>query len=358
MKGVAPLFLGIFGTFAISWAGLVAIPNAQIGHLEPQMDEEGTDIYPAPESGLTERGRQVYAANGCVYCHTQQVRAEYAGADIDRGWGSRRSAPRDYIFERTAMLGRMRMGPDLANVGKRAPVDDETAPPPSATEGSTGAQPPPAPAAGTTAPGTPTAPEQPAAGGAPAAPAAAPAGQAPPAAPAPPAAGQAQPAAAPAPPAGQAAPAAGQAPPAAPSAPGAGQASPAPVTNAPTADVAAAPTSPGVTGEGGQNEPLQYSAAWHHRHLYDPRSITYDSTMPSYRFLYEKRRVSGERSADALRLSGPGVPPEGWEIVPTYDAKALVAYLMSLDQTHGLKEVKTPAAAAPAAIGAPGGAAK
>jgi cytochrome c oxidase cbb3-type subunit II len=69
--------------------------------------------------------------------------------------------------------------------------------------------------------------------------------------------------------------------------------------------------------------------------------------MPAYRFLYEKRRVSGERAADALPVGeGDGVP-EGWEVVPTYDAKCLVAYLMSLDQSHALQEVKA-AAAGPA----------
>ena len=100
MKGIVPLFLGIFGTFAFSWMGLTVIPNCQIGHLDPQMDEEGTDIYPAPKSGMAERGRHIYAANGCVYCHSQQVRADYAASDIDRKWGERRSAPRDYLFER------------------------------------------------------------------------------------------------------------------------------------------------------------------------------------------------------------------------------------------------------------------
>ena len=40
MKGVTALFLGIFGTFAFSWAGLTLIPNFQIGHLDPQADEE------------------------------------------------------------------------------------------------------------------------------------------------------------------------------------------------------------------------------------------------------------------------------------------------------------------------------
>ena len=104
MKGLLPLFLGIFGTFAFSWMGLIFIPNLQIGHLDPQMEEDGTDVYPMPRSGMAERGRKIYAANGCNYCHTQQVRADYAGSDIDRKWGERRSAPRDYIFDRPGLV--------------------------------------------------------------------------------------------------------------------------------------------------------------------------------------------------------------------------------------------------------------
>src|SRR5438876_987837 len=129
MKGFVPLVLGIFGTFAFSWVGLILIPNLQIGHLDPQMDEEGTDVYPAPKSGMTERGRHVYAANGCIYCHSQQLRADYAASDIDRKWGERRSAPRDYLFDRPVLLGKMRMGPDLSNIGKRAPAEEENASP-------------------------------------------------------------------------------------------------------------------------------------------------------------------------------------------------------------------------------------
>lgn len=70
--------------------------------------------------------------------------------------------------------------------------------------------------------------------------------------------------------------------------------------------------------------------------------------MPSFKFLYEKRRISGEVSAEALKLTGADAPGEGWEIVPSYDAKCLVAYLMSLDQSHELKEAKLVAAPAPA----------
>src|SRR5260370_36668486 len=79
---------------------------------------------------MVERGRRVYAAKGCIYCHSQQVRADYAADDIERKWGDRRSAPRDYIFERQVFLGKMRMGPDLANVGARAPAEQESTPAP------------------------------------------------------------------------------------------------------------------------------------------------------------------------------------------------------------------------------------
>jgi cytochrome c oxidase cbb3-type subunit 2 len=95
-----------------------------------------------------------------------------------------------------------------------------------------------------------------------------------------------------------------------------------------------------------------YSAAWQHVHLYAPRSINPDSNMPAYRFLYEKRRIAGERSAEALQLSGSDAPPAGWEIVPTYDAKCVVAYLMGLNQSHPLKEVRS-VGGAPATGGAP-----
>ena len=135
MKGLAPLFLGIFGTFAFSWIGLTVIPTWQIGHLNPESDEEGTDIYPRPQSGMFTRGEHVYAANGCVYCHSQQVRADYIADDIERKWGNRRSAPRDYIFERPVFLGKMRMGQDLANIGARAPAPEESPAPAGAPQG-------------------------------------------------------------------------------------------------------------------------------------------------------------------------------------------------------------------------------
>jgi cbb3-type cytochrome oxidase cytochrome c subunit len=361
MKGVTALFLGIFGTFAFSWAGLTLIPNFQIGHLDPQADEEGTDIYPVPKSGMAERGRKIYAANGCVYCHSQQVRADYAASDIERKWGSRRSAPRDYLFERPAMLGKMRLGPDLANIGKRAPAEEEggASPSPAATGPASSPGPGTAPAPSAAPPNAAASPSPSAAANAAASPAAPPskpvAANSPAANPPSPNAA-ASPGASPAasPPANAAtSPAASPSKAVAANSPAPAAATPAPSVAGPSPSVSPAvnaPTAPETTVVDSKGGPAQYSAAWHHLHLYSPRSVLAgaSSNMPAYKFLYEERRITGERSADALKLTGPEAPGDGWEIVPSYDAKCLVAYLMSLDQSHELKEAKLNAAPAPA----------
>jgi cbb3-type cytochrome oxidase cytochrome c subunit len=320
MKGLAPLFLGIFGTFAFSWVGLTVIPNWQIGHLNPQSDEEGTDIYPMPQSGMVTRGARVFAANGCNYCHSQQVRAEYSGADIERKWGDRRSAPRDYIFERPALLGKMRMGQDLANIGARAPKEEES---PSPAGGAS-----PAPQVAAASPG---------------AVASAKAGSPPPSAAASP-----SPASSPAAAAATSAGATASKPPTSPG-PASSPPSKSPAAVAGTAASPAASPSPSAPWpEQTAGLPPMYSAAWHHVHLYSPRSINLDSNMPSYRFLYQTRRISDARSSDALQLTASDAPPEGWEVVPTYDAKCLVAYMMALNQSHSLKEARSTGAAAAA----------
>ena len=335
MKGLAPLFLGIFGTFAFSWVGLTVTPNWQIGHLNPESDEEGTDIYPQPQSGMFHRGERVYAANGCVYCHSQQVRPDYVANDIERKWGNRRSAPRDYIFERPVFLGKMRMGQDLANIGARAPAQEERSPAPPtsaspAPQGATASSPPPAQAVAASpatspmkaaSPSAPTAAAASSPGGSPSPNASPPPGQR----------------------TGVASPSPGQ------------MANTTPGGSSPAAPSAQTPGAPWPIQTAGL--PPMYSAAWHHVHLYAPRSINLDSNMPSYRFLYEKRRIAGERSADALQLSAADAPPEGWEVVPSYDAKCLVAYLMGLNQSHPLKDVRS-VSGAPAAGASPAAAAQ
>jgi cytochrome c oxidase cbb3-type subunit 2 len=170
-----------------------------------------TDILPWDTTGLAHAGEKVYAANGCVYCHTQQVRPASSGADIIRGWGTakdddgkdvtRRTYPRDYIWQGQVFLGNDRTGADLSNLANRFP-----------------------------------------------------------------------------------------------------------------------------------------DAASLYRYLYDPSVLNPHSSMPSYRFLFTTQQVSGAPSADALVLDPRDQPAPGYEVLPTSDCQALVAYLLSLKKGYDLPD--------------------
>jgi len=125
------IFLGALLTCASSWLGLILYPYWQLNGEKPYQKDAADDPYPQPLQGQALAGRKVYQQNGCMYCHSQQVRSEKfgnwwdengqmkTGADIKRGWGLRRTVSRDYIHDNPTMLGTMRTGPDLVNVGSR-----------------------------------------------------------------------------------------------------------------------------------------------------------------------------------------------------------------------------------------------
>jgi len=76
-----------------------------------------------PYSAQALRGRQVYVSLGCVYCHSQQPRDPSQAPDGKRGWG-RPAVPGDYAYDSPHLLGTMRTGPDLLNIGARQPSQD------------------------------------------------------------------------------------------------------------------------------------------------------------------------------------------------------------------------------------------
>ena len=81
-----------------------------------------------PLTGAALKGKEIYIANGCIGCHTQQVR----NVDMDKVWGSRPSIASDYatdhrmdVWRNTAtLMGSERTGPDLTNIGERQPSID------------------------------------------------------------------------------------------------------------------------------------------------------------------------------------------------------------------------------------------
>jgi cytochrome c oxidase cbb3-type subunit 2 len=113
------LFLGFFFTVAFSWTGIILSNQISYGKLQPIVDETENKSYPQQLPGLAAQGKLVYQDLGCIYCHTQQVRRPGYGSDDKRGWGDRQSVARDYIREGRVLLGTMRTGPDLRNIGAR-----------------------------------------------------------------------------------------------------------------------------------------------------------------------------------------------------------------------------------------------
>jgi len=251
--------IGVFIAAAValgaSWAGLVLAPSLQLGNAKLTTVLNSTDAYPLQRPGMAAVGLQVYRANGCAACHTQQVQQDGStfevaltgagkdpvtvsnlvatlkltgltkeaadaaaatigaaggktethltatGADIARGWGTRHSVAADYLYDAPVQPGSLRAGPDLANIGVRA------------------------------------------------------------------------------------------------------------------AD-----------------------ANWQLVHLYAPRAVVKDSTMPSFAYLFEVRPVGAMPSAEALKLPAGFTAPAGFEVVPTMAAKQLAAYLLSLRSDAPLYE--------------------
>jgi hypothetical protein len=68
------LFFGILATLASSFWALLLAPQLQIGQQQPIVLESTGQAYPAARPGLAQQGAQVYRSQGCVECHSQQVR--------------------------------------------------------------------------------------------------------------------------------------------------------------------------------------------------------------------------------------------------------------------------------------------
>jgi len=274
------VFLAAFFALASSWCGFVLTPQLQIGRLQQTNTVGGAAVtYPLARSGLARQGLEVYRANGCAYCHSQQVGQTGTVLDIaltDAGtneiatlaallklaegsptqparltmlqsWSNApittlfRGLPRAFLRSSTreaanaavktlsatgakAQLWITPVGPDLARGwGKRRSVAEDF-----------------------------------------------------------------------------------------------------------LFDATVMPGSQRVGPDLADLGARQPDANWHLRHLYAPRLEVKGSAMPPYRFLFEKRKIGRLPSPEALALPGDLAPGDSYEIVPKPAAKALVAYLTSL----------------------------
>ena len=116
------LFLASLGLFLLLTMLVAIIPALH--------NQENNAPLPGAQQLTLEqkKGKALYVANGCVGCHTQQVRS----LDMDKVFGKRPSIAADYavnrrpdIWRNTAtLMGTERTGPDLIDIGNRQPSVD------------------------------------------------------------------------------------------------------------------------------------------------------------------------------------------------------------------------------------------
>ncbi len=283
MKTGFSVFLAAFVALGASCFGLVYGPLKQLSGAKETTVLQSDAKWPQQRTGEATLGEQVYRANGCAACHTEQVRQDgfaievtlatlgtykpedfrafvhslfimpelesvtnaiaaslrdwkgdlpktflvtadkeiagklvqsvtvpgvkaqlrlvAIGPDIARGWGPRRSAAADYLYDQPVQPGGLRAGPDLANIGVRAP-----------------------------------------------------------------------------------------------------------------------------------------DVNWQLGHLYAPKSVVPGSTMPAFRYLFEVRKAGAAPAPEALKLKEGFAPTAGFEVIPTAEARELAAYLLSLRANAPLLE--------------------
>lgn len=107
-------------TVYLALSTLVSIyPASQLQDVQPLPTAQ-------PMTDMELEGLAVYVAEGCIACHTQQVR----NIEMDEMWGKRPSIPSDYYYDKQrpgiwrntpSLLGSERTGPDLTNIGNRQP---------------------------------------------------------------------------------------------------------------------------------------------------------------------------------------------------------------------------------------------
>jgi len=282
------LFLAAFFALATSWFGFVLTPQAQIGQLQPANMLGAPTLYPQARPGLARQGLEVYRANGCADCHTQQVRQSGTVCDVvlsDTGT--------NLPAVITALL---KVKPGLSEPAARQCL---SALPQAVLQG---LKPPEADAAVKVLNGA----------GAKAAVSIVPVGP--------------------------------------DLARGWGKRRN--VARDFIFDYPLALGSQRIGPDLANLSARQPDAGWHLRHLYAPRLEVKGSAMPPYRFLFEKRKIERRPSPDAMVLPRDLAPPPGYEIVPKPEAGALVAYLLSLRADAPLFEAPLTVAPVPGAAGA------
>ena len=108
---------GTLGVFAVVAAFVFVLPILEAEHTDATILADSVRTYGA--DAVIAEGRSIYLAEGCWYCHTQEVRGIVT--DVRLGPVAQ---PGDYAHEVPSVAGVGRIGPDLMFVGSRSVTVD------------------------------------------------------------------------------------------------------------------------------------------------------------------------------------------------------------------------------------------
>ncbi len=113
--GLKVVVQGAIGLFVVAALAVMVVPTFEQDHRDASLLAEARNFADGtPEA----EGRAIYLAEGCMYCHTQQVRRIVT----DVGLGPVALAS-DYAGSTPSLLGVARIGPDLMHSGSRENTD-------------------------------------------------------------------------------------------------------------------------------------------------------------------------------------------------------------------------------------------
>ena len=82
MKNGFSVFIAAFIALGASWCGFVLAPVLQLGTAKQTTVLVSGDTYPVQRIGAATLGLQVYRANGCASCHTEQIQQDGIVFDV------------------------------------------------------------------------------------------------------------------------------------------------------------------------------------------------------------------------------------------------------------------------------------
>lgn len=107
----------IFLTFVVGLTFTLLVPSYNENWSSNTSKDQ--EHYHLKYTDLQEHGRLVYQREGCMYCHTQQIRP-LVGEMKRYSIGTSLAVPadeREYVYDRPHFLGTRRIGPDLSREG-------------------------------------------------------------------------------------------------------------------------------------------------------------------------------------------------------------------------------------------------